>query len=74
MNLGNLIENAVRTMAREEAKEEDSETTEIEDLTIDQIENEVLSDNDFLQHYEFIEEQQAEDEATMRELLGEDDE
>jgi len=57
MNLGNLIENAVRTMAREEAKEEDSETTEIEDLTMDQIENEVLSDNDFLQHYEFIEEQ-----------------
>ena len=73
MNLGNLIENAVRTMAREEAKEEDSETTELEDLTIEDVEQEVLSDNDFLQHYEFIDAQQAEDEATIRELLGEDD-
>lgn len=57
MNLGNLIENAVRTMAREEAKEEDNETTELGDLDMDQLEQEVLSDNDFLQHYEFIEEQ-----------------
>lgn len=72
MNLGNLIENAVRTMAREEAKEEDSETTEIEDLDLRDIEEEVLSDNDFLNHYEFIDGQQAEDEATIRELLGED--
>ena len=72
MNLGNLIENAVRTMAREEAKEEDSETTEIEDLDLKDIEEEVLSDNDFLNHYEFIDGQQAEDEATIRELLGED--
>ena len=74
MNLGNLIENAVRTMAREEAKEEDSETTEIEDLDLKDIEDEVLSDNDFLKHYEFVEDEQAEDEATIRELLGEDDE
>ena len=72
MNLGNLIENAVRTMAREEAKEEDSETTEIEDLDLRDIEEEVLSDNDFLNHYEFIDGQQAEDEATIRKLLGED--
>jgi len=74
MNLGNLIENAVRTMAREEAKEEDSETTEIEDLDLQEIEDEVLNDNDFLKHYEFVESEQEEDEATIRELLGEDDE
>lgn len=74
MNLGNLIENAVRTMAREEAKEEDSETTEIDDIDLHELEEEVLSDNDFLKHYEFIEEEQADDEATIREFLGEDDE
>ena len=61
-------------MAREEAKEEDQETTEVADLDMTELEQEVLDDNDFLQHYEFIEDEQAEDEATIRELLGEDDE
>ena len=74
MNLGNLIESAARTMAREEAKEEDEETTDIEDLDLMQVEEEVLSDNDFIAHYEFMEDEAAEDEATMREILGEDDE
>ena len=73
MNLGNLIENAARTMAREEAKEEDEDTTDIDDLDMTSIEEEVLTDGDFLEHYNFIEQQQAEDEETMRELLGEDD-
>ena len=74
MNLGNLIENAARTMAREEAKEEDEETTDMDDLDLQAVEEEVLTDGDFLQHYEFIEQQQAEDDEMMRELLGEDDE
>jgi hypothetical protein len=74
MNLGNLIENAARTMAREEAKEEDEDTTDIEDLDMMAVEEEVLNDGDFLEHYEFIEQQQHEDEEAMRELLGEDDE
>ena len=74
MNLGNLIENAARTMAREEAKEEDEETTDMEDLDMEDIEKEALTDGDFLDHYNFIEQQQAEDEAAIRELLGEDDE
>ncbi len=74
MNLGNLIENAARTMAREEAKEEDEDTTDIEDLDMMAVEEEVLNDGDFLEHYEFIEQQQQEDEEAMRELLGEDDE
>ena len=74
MNLGNLIENAARTMAREEAKEEDEDTTDIDDLDLEQVEEEVLNDNDFISHYNFIEEQQAEDEAYMKEILGEDDE
>ena len=74
MNLGNLIESAARTMAQEEAKEEDADTTDIDDLSLEAVEEEVLSDGDFLAHYNFIEQQQAEDEAAMRELLGEDDE
>jgi hypothetical protein len=41
---------------------------------MNELEQEVLSDNDFVQHYEFIEDEQADDEATIRELLGEDDE
>lgn len=73
MNLGNLIESAARTMAREEAKEEDEDTTDIEDLDLMQVEEEVLNDNDFIAHYEFVEDEQAEDEAMMREILGEDD-
>jgi len=74
MNLGNLIESAARTMAREEAKEEDEETTEIEDLDLHELEEEVLTDNDFLSHYEFVEDEKDEDEAMIRELLGEEDE
>lgn len=74
MNLGNLIESAARTMAQEEAKEEDEDTTDMDDLDLKAVEEEVLTDGDFLAHYEFVEQQQAEDEATMRELLGEDDE
>jgi len=57
MNLGNLIENAARTMAREEAKEEDEDTTDMEELNLDKVEEEVLTDGDFLAHYQFIEDQ-----------------
>lgn len=74
MNLGNLIENAARTMQREEDKEEDEDTTDMENIDLMQVEEDVLTDGDFLEHYNFIEQQQQEDENTMRELLGEDDE
>ena len=74
MNLGNLIESAARTMAREEAKEEDEETTEIEDLDLHELEEEVLTDNDFLDHYQFVEDEADEDAAMIKELIGEDDE
>lgn len=73
MNLGNLIENAVRTMAREEAKEEDSDTTDMDGIDLHSVEQEVLTDRDFTEHFEFLEQQQREDEETMRQLLGEDD-
>ena len=73
MNLGNLIESAARTMAQEEAKEEDADTTDMDELDLNSVEEEVLSDGDFLDHYKFIEDQQDEDAEVMRELLGEDD-
>ena len=61
-------------MQREENKEEDEDTTDIEDIDLMRVEEDVLTDGDFLEHYNFIEQQQQDDEDTMRELLGEDDE
>ena len=69
MNLGNLIENAVRTMAREEAKEEDLETTDEQELDLDAISKEVLSDEDFVEHANFLEEEQAADAEMLNEIL-----
>ena len=74
MNLGNLIESAVRTMAREESKEEDEDTTDNLGLTLDEITEEVLTDGDFTEHYERLEAEADEDAATIRDLLEEDDE
>ena len=73
MNLGNLIESAVRTMAREESKEEDEDTTDNLGLTLDEITEEVLTDGDFTEHYERLEAEADEDAATIRDLLEEDD-
>ena len=69
MNLGNLIENAVRTMAREEAKEEDLETTDEQELDLDAISKEVLSDDDFVEHANFLEEEQAADAEMLDKIL-----
>lgn len=69
MNLGNLIENAVRTMAREEAKEEDLETTDEQELDLDAISKEVLSDEDFVEHANFLEEEQAADAEMLDKIL-----
>ena len=73
LNLGNLIESAVRTMAREEAKEEDEDVTDNLGLTLDDIEQEVLSDADFQEHYDFMNQLAEEDAKTIQNLLGEDD-
>lgn len=59
MNLGNLIENAVKEMAAQEAKEEDED---IEDeLTYDRIEE--LKDEDFEEFNKFLDSQSEEDEV-----------
>lgn len=69
MNLGNLIENAVKAMVQEEAKEEDED---IEDeLDYDNIDE--LMDEDFIDHNQFIEEEAELDEVLLASLRGEDE-
>ena len=59
MNLGNLIENAVKEMAAQEAKEEDEDVDE--DLSLEEIE--ALKDSDYLEFSDFID---AEHEGSLR--------
>ena len=62
MNLGNLIENAVKQMAREEAKpsEEDSDD---EEITLESLSKEVvpLTDEDYEEYNDFLDDQIEED-------------
>ena len=60
MNLGNLIENAVKEMAKQEAKEEDEDIDD--ELEYDNIGT--LIDEDFIEHKQFLE-----DEADLDEIL-----
>jgi hypothetical protein len=60
MNLGNLIESAVKEMARQESKEEDEDIDD--ELAYDTIDS--LIDEDFIEHNQFLE-----DEADLDELL-----
>ena len=57
MNLGNLIENAVKEMAAQEAKEEDEDVDE--DLSFEEIE--ALKDSDYLEFSDFIDAEHEED-------------
>ena len=66
MNLGNLIESAIKAMAQEEAKEEDED---IEDeLDYDNIDE--LIDEDFIEHNQFIEDETDLDEKLLASLRG----
>ena len=67
MNLGNLIENADKEMAKQEAKEEDED---IEDEIMSLEEIDMLKDEDFAEYGDFLEEQSDEDESLLRELGG----
>ena len=67
MNLGNLIESAVKEMAKQEAKEED-EDVEDEIMSLEEID--MLKDEDFAEYGDFLEEQSDEDESLLRELGG----
>ena len=69
MNLGNLIENAIKAMAHEEAKEEDEDVDD--ELDYDNIDE--LMDEDFVDHNQFIEDEMELDEALLASLRGEDE-
>lgn len=68
MNLGNLIENAVKEMARQESKEEDKDTED--DLDIEEIE--ALKDEDFESYNDFLEEEISADSDLMSSIGQED--
>ena len=68
MNLGNLIENAVKEMARQESKEEDKDTED--DLNIEEIET--LKDEDFESYNDFLEEEISADSDLMSSIGQED--
>lgn len=69
MNLGNLIESAVKTMAREEAKEED-EDIEDEILSLEDVDQ--IKDEDFEEFNEFEEDEEKASEEAMKEYLEEE--
>ena len=70
LNLGNLIEQSIKTMMNEENKEEDEDIEE-ELLTLEELDE--LKDEDFEQHEDFLEEEQELDEEFMRSLIGEEE-
>ena len=70
MNLGNLIENAVKQMAREEAKPSEEDVDD-EEITLDSLtKDDTLTDEDYEEYGDFIEEQIEED-ARLLEMLAE---
>lgn len=68
LNLGNLIEQSIKTMMSEENKEEDEDIEE--DLTLEELDQ--LRDEDFEEHVDFLEEEAELDEQTLKRLVGED--
>ena len=66
MNLGNLIENAVKEMARQESKEEDEDIDE--ELEYDNIDT--LIDEDFINHNQFLDDEASLDETLLYTLEG----
>lgn len=68
MNLGNLIESAIKEMSKQEAKEEDEDIEE--ELTLDEINQ--LKDEDFGEYGDFLEDEAADDDETLLKLMEED--
>lgn len=63
MNLGNLIEAAVKNMVDQENREEDED---IEDM--DNLDEEVLKDEDFIEHNQFLEDESDLDEIIYKNM------
>lgn len=66
MNLGNLIESAVKTMAQEEAKEEDQDIEE-EELSLEDLDQ--LKAEDLEEFNAFEEEQEISTEDALKEFF-----
>lgn len=69
MNLGNLIESAVKEMAKQEAKEEDEDIDD--ELEYDNIST--LIDEDFIEHNQFLEDEADLDTLLLDSLKGKGD-
>ena len=67
MNLGNLIENAVKQMTEQEMKEEDEDIEE--EMSLEELE--ALKDQDFADYGAFLEEEELSDEALIKSLQEE---
>lgn len=67
MNLGNLIEGAMKKMYEEEQKEEDEDIEE--ELTLEEIDQ--LKDEDFGEYSDFLEEEEMSDEELLEQLVEE---
>lgn len=65
MNLGNLIESAIKEMAKEEAKEED-EDVEDEIMSLEDVEH--LRDEDFEEYGDFLDDEAEADEELLKRL------
>lgn len=69
LNLGNLIEQSIKTMMSEENKDEDEDIEE--ELSLEEIDS--LKDEDFEEHLDFLEEEAELDEEILKRMMGEDD-
>lgn len=65
LNLGNLIEGAIKQLKVEEAKQEDED---IDDELEDEDLEEILKDKDFEEHYDFLEDEKDVDQRLMESL------
>ena len=71
MNLGTLIESAVKELQKQAEREEDEDIDDDDDLDIDSIESN-LKDEDFEEHYDFLEQESEDDVKTIEEILKEE--
>lgn len=72
MNLGNLIDNAVKEMARQESQEEDEDEDEeltLEDL--DSLKNQEINDDDFEEYNNFLEDESNDTNAAILKVIKE---
>lgn len=68
MNLGNLIESAVKALQRQAEQAEDEDIDD-EDEILDMDTLDELKDSDFEDHYDFLEQEADEDMLTIEEIL-----